>query len=172
MPGARYIAVEANMKVIAHFSRAKAFAYVIGWLIACALLYGLTLYHPVGVSLNGYLNSKGLFRYEFAVIAWVLGTLLIARQLTILNQLILRKSVAVWASRGNIYYLNVYWDIFYRTVRCSDVEDFDVATNGSFGSGGIVIRLRAGQEKVVTTWLLSEPTDMILSRLRASCQDS
>ena len=155
--------------VIAHFARGRSIAYVIGWFIACALLYSVTLYHPAGIPLKEYLDSKGLFRYDFAVIAWILGALLIVRQLTILNQLILRKSEAVWATRGKIFYLNAYWNILYRAVPCSDIEGFDVTTKGDFGSRGIVIRLRSGRERVVTTWLLSESTDMILSRLRAAC---
>lgn len=156
--------------VIAYFARGRALAYATGWLIACAVLYGVTLYHPSGVSLKEYLDSKGMFRYDFAVVAWILGVVLIVRQLTILNQIIFRKSEAVWAARGKIFYLNVYWNIFYRAVPCSDIEGFDVTTKGDFRSRGIVIRLRSGREKVVTTWLLSESPDVILRRLRAACE--
>jgi hypothetical protein len=129
-------------------------------------MYAVTLYHPPGITLRSYINSKGLFRYEFAIIAWVCGALLIVRQLTILNQIILHRAAAVWIARDRLFYLNIYWDIIYRSIPLSDVAKFEVKSDFA-AHGGIVVRLRNGQERVISTWLLSEPVDAVIARLRA-----
>jgi hypothetical protein len=153
--------------IIAHFSKRISLTYALGFLGACALMYTVTLYHPPATTLTDYLNSKGLFRYEFAVIAWICGALLIVRQLTILRQIIAHKSNAVWTAHGNLYYLNIYLDITYRAVPIAEIVEFQVRS-GFAPSAGISVRLRSGQERVISTWLLLEPVDLVISRLWAT----
>ena len=150
--------------VIAHFSKRSSLTYALSFLAACALMYGITLYHPRGVTLIEYMNSKGLFRYEFAFVAWTCGILLVVRQFTILKQIIIHRSSAIWTSRDRLFYLNIYWDIVYRSVRLPDIVDFQIRS-GFAARAGIVVRLRSGQERVISTWLLLEPLDMVMSRL-------
>jgi len=153
--------------VIAHFSKRKSLIYTLSFLVACVLMYVATLYHPPGVSVSEYLHSKGLFRYEFAVAAWVCGALLIVRQIIILNQVIAHGSSAIWAAHDRLYYLNIFSGIFYRSVLLSDILEFELRTDIA-ARGGVVIRLRNGQERMISTWLLLEPTDAVMARLRAA----
>ena len=150
--------------VIAHFSNRSSLTYALSFLEACALMYGITLYHPKGVPLMEYMNSKGLFRYEFAFIAWACGILLVVRQFTILKQIIIHRSSAIWTTQNRLFYLNIYWDIVYRSVRLPDIVDFQIRS-GFTARAGIVVRLRSGQERVISTWLLLEPVDVVMSRL-------
>ena len=150
--------------VIAHFSQRISLAYALGFLAACAIMCGITLYHPQGLTWMEYMKSKGIYRYEFAFGAWVCGVLLVVRQFTILKQIMVRRSNAIWTARNKLFYLNIYWDIVYRSVPLSDIVDFRIG-NGSAARAGIVVRLRNGREKVISTWLLLEPTDVVLSRL-------
>lgn len=149
---------------IAFFSKRRALIYALGFLAACALMYGVTLYHPQGVTWIEYTNSKGAYRYQFAFAAWIAGALLIVRTITILKQIILHRSSAAWTSGDRLFYLNIYWDIVYRSVALSDIIDYRIKT-GLAASAGIVVRLRGGQEIVMSTWLLSEPTEVVMSRL-------
>ena len=150
--------------VIAYFSNRSALTYVLSFLAASALMFGITLYHPKGVTLMEYMNSKGLFHYEFAFIAWTCGILLVIRQFTILKQIIIHRSSAIWTTRNRLFYLNLYWDIVYRSVSLPDIVDFQIRS-GFAAHAGIVIRLRGGQERVISTWLLLEPVDVVMARL-------
>lgn len=149
---------------IAHFSKRSSLTYALGFLAACAIMYGITLYHPQGTTWMEYMKSKGLYRYEFALVAWVCGALLVVRQFTILKQIIVHRSNAIWTAKNKLFYLNIYFDIVYRSVSLSDIADFKIRS--AFAArGGIVVRLRNGQERVISTWLLLEPADVVLSRL-------
>ena len=150
--------------VIAHFSKRSSLTYALSFLGACTLMYGITLYHPKCVTLMEYMNSKGLFRYEFVFVAWTCGILLVVRQFTILKQIIVHRSSAIWTTRNRLFYLNIYWDIVYRSVNLPDIVDFQ--TRSEFAArAGIVVRLRSGQERFISTRLLLEPVDVVMSRL-------
>jgi hypothetical protein len=127
-------------------------------------MYGATLYHPAGMTLTEYMNSKGMFRYVCAIIARACGALLIIRQITILKQIIMHRSSALWTAHDTLFYLNIYWDVIYRSVPLSEIVDFKIQS-GFAARAGIVMRLRSGQQRVISTWLLSEPADVVMSRL-------
>ena len=152
--------------VIAHFSKRNSLTYALGFLVACAVMYSVTLYHPQGTTWLDYTKSKGLYRYEFALVARICGALLVIRQLTILKQIIVHGSSAIWTANDRLFYLNIYSGVVYRSVRLSDVSDFKIKT-GFAAAAGIVICLRSGREKVISTLLLLEPADVVLSHLRS-----
>lgn len=155
--------------VIACYAKGRTAVYLIGLLILCVLLYSTALLPPEGVSLKEYLDSKGLFRFKFLVVGWICTVPLLVRVFVIAYQLVFRHSQAVWLAQGKVFYLNIYWNFLYSAVAVSDIEDFAMKMRGGPAARGIVLRLRSGQERVVSTWLLSEAPDVILSRLRAAC---
>jgi len=114
-----------------------------------------------------YMISKGLFRYELAIVCWICSAVLVLRQITILKQLILHKSNAVWTANRRLFYLNIYSGVLYRSVALSDIVDFKLK-EGLAARAGIAVRLRDGRQVVVSTWLLDEPADIIIRRMMSS----
>lgn len=157
--------LECDKMVIAHFAKQKSLPYALLFLIACALLYAATLYHPSGVSLHGFFASRALHSYEFAVVGWICGALLIVRQLTILNQVVLHRSNALWISGERLFYLNIYSNVVYKSIPLSDIAGFDIR-KGFAARAGIVVRLCSGRERVISTWLIAESADEVIARLK------
>lgn len=151
--------------VIARYATRKALAYVTGVLVFCALLL-LTLRHPAGISLKAYLESRGPFVYEWAMAAWICGVLLFVRQMAILNQIVFKHAAAVWIADGRIFYMNIYWNILFVSVSCDQIESVSMGSMGSLRPDGIVMRQRGGGKRSIATWILSEPAEIVLSRLK------
>jgi hypothetical protein len=151
--------------IIAHFSNRRSLAYVLVCLATCIIMYSITIYHPSGTTLREYLESKGIFRYQLAVFTWIGAGLLIVRLLTILRQIILRKSIALWTIDGRLVFLNIYWNIVYSSVALSDIVRFRLQ-EGIAARAGIVVCLRNGRERLISTWLLSEQAGAVLEQLQ------
>jgi len=158
--------------VIAYFSRAKALTYTLGIIVACSVLYGITLYHPANVTLTEYLNSKGLFRFYSALIFWILAVVVIFRQLVILNQIVFHGSEAIWTSERRLYYTNFGRDILYHSIRCGDVDSIYRNTSDGPMFRGIVLRLRSGAEIKIPCALFRESEETILANLQQACTDN
>ncbi|HTT83988.1 MAG TPA: hypothetical protein VMF67_10945 [Rhizomicrobium sp.] len=97
-----------------------------------------------------YMRLKGQYRYEYAFVAWICGALLVVRQISILKQIILHRTNAIWVSHDRLFYLNIYWDVVYRSVPLSDIVGFKIKS-GFAALAGIVAHLRDGNERVIST---------------------
>lgn len=153
------------MTVIARFSKIKAFSYVIGCLAICIIMYFTMLNHPDGVSLEDYIKSKGVAFFIAGCLASIFVVLL---QWTILNQLLFRQCNAIWLEGGNLFFLNTYGHIHFSKFPFKEIKSLTVGSVGSLGRRGIIAELRNGRQESIPTWLLSEPPDVVASRLRQS----
>jgi hypothetical protein len=83
--------------------------------------------------------------------------------IALLKQLLFVRANAVWIENGRIIYLNKW----FMAVRRSDIKSIALGSWGMWKRPGIILTLHNGQTKVIPTGVLSEPSDIVLSRLRA-----
>ena len=158
--------VQSGTIVIAHFSKTRAYTYALCGLTVLGLLIILVLNHPAGTTLRSYLDSKGLFRYQYAQIALVSCSYLIVKILIILYQLLFREQWAIWVVDSKLRYINFCEIAFSSSVKIDDIESVTLGTSAFlFAPTAIVFRGHSGDERKVPAWFLSEPVAVILKRL-------
>ncbi len=155
---------DRSVMVIAWFSKPKAVSYLIAGLFIVGLLFIVTLYHPSGTSLVAYTRSRGEFWLLVYPLGWLAGIAAFLMLIALLKQLAFMRANAVWIENGRIVYLNKW----FMAVRRSDIKSIAVGSWGTWRRPGIILTLRNGQKKVIPTGILSEPSDVVLSRLKVT----
>lgn len=149
------------MKVtIASYSRPKTIRPLIIVLVVVIFVVGTTLRISDGTITPAPSSLK--FGFEMEVIAWICGLLGLLITGVVLWQLIMEKGAAIWVENGRIVYLHRW----YQSADEKDVEDVSSDNSGASDKPVIVLRLRHGRKMEIRSDLLSEPGEVIVSRLK------
>jgi len=155
---------------IAHFSKLRALAFVIGGLLLVAIVLAVTLRHPAEISLIDYLAAKDVYVLPMVVIGWLAVSLLTVRLLLILRQILFEQARAIWIENGRVHYMNTRLDTVFRKLPLDRIESVKIEPMGRMRPLGIVMKLKAGDRRAVPIWILAESGDVVLDRLNRNLQ--
>ena len=154
------------MTVLAKMSLPLGMFYSIMWLLACGAILTASLYHPDDLSLEDYLENKGLFRYEIAITCWFACALVALRQIVILKQLLFSGQRVIWADGKKIYYLNLFSSILVSSVQREEIVAVFAGNREFFDRRGVILSLRDQSEVFISTWVMIDSAEMIAGRIR------
>jgi len=151
--------------VIARFSVLRVYAWTAFGLFIFGLLIGNWLRHPSGVSLQAHLLSRDFLGDPETIIGIVALSFLIVVLSVTLRQVIFRDQAAIWISNDELFFLNFYAAVTYSRLPTRDIEKFFVGSNFFLRPRGVIAKTTNGVKRFIPTLLLSEPAEVIASRL-------
>ncbi len=152
---------KVNTVVIARYSMLKlASALTVGYAPAAALFL-ITLYHPAGQTLFEYISAKGEFWVPVIVFGWICGIASASMPTVALVQVLYHRGKAIWTSDDRVFFLNR----IFVAVKRSDIQNVSIGSIGHSNWPAIILSLRNGSKKTISTWAFSEPAQTTLSRL-------
>lgn len=154
--------------IIARFSLMRAPVYVGALVLLCVVYCAMTLYHPSNVTLWNYLRMKSWSHPTFTIAGWIACSVVAVYCFAISRQLFFDQQKAIWKDGDKITYLNIYKNLFVRSVRCEDILSASIAHGpGAWGPYGIILQTKDGRRLLISTWLLIESNETILLRLKS-----
>jgi hypothetical protein len=157
--------------MIAHFSRPRAYAFALAWLIVLGLGTLAVLYHPAGTTWRTYLESNGAYRSYYAVGFFIVAPFLALRMSVILFSLLFRESAAIWANGGYVYFIDTWWFGLISKFRIEDLRAASASTWRNTNWPSVSISL-GSSARDLPAWLLREPAGDIAVRLQSLNQRS
>jgi len=145
--------------VLARFSKKVAIGLAVGG-IALAILIVALVTHPVP-----WHHSDGLFGKYTVVIMYLLAILLITKDSVLLYQVFFRDAAAIWLTGDELIYFNQYSVGWFTRIARSGIETVSLEPN-AFIQEAIVFSLVNNGQSSIRTWMLSEPADALIPRIR------
>lgn len=152
------------MIVIAHFSKWKAPAYVLGSIAGCAIIFFIFLNHPDKISLRDYMAMKG--DYAFSIVGFLAGVYVVLLQVTILKQIIFGKRTAIWIESNQVFFLDTYGHVLFSKLSLDEIQTISRGKLGSLRKNGLIADMGDGSKRAIPTWLLAEPLEAVEARLK------
>lgn len=145
--------------IIARFSKSIAIPFA-AFEIALGISLPITIFHPPSWS-PYYHSSFGITDF----VALLCSLLITFGGMMIVYEIIFKSCRAIWIEGDEIVYVDTYWNLGAIKVRRADIRSFALGTIGPYKQRTIEIQLQSGERKSVRTFYLSEPRDVIFSRL-------
>lgn len=148
-------------KVLAHYSPLKiVLPIAVTWAVGVGVFY-LTIWFDNGHLLKYAEEPSRRYWIPLLFFIWIGGAVSLASAIVLLKRLLFDNSVALWIERNKL----VFFHRWAFSVKCEDIQD---ATESERNQTKIILRMRRGPEREIPTSALAEPTETVLSRLRAA----
>lgn len=143
--------------VLAHF--AKRTTYVAIAFTVFAPIIPILIIHPVPW------HQPSIFEAYWNAIGLLASFVMFCGGGVILYQVKFRRGAAVWLEDEHFVYLDTYLTWWLVRIPCSDIVSVSLGTIGSWKQEAIVIQLKNRPKRSFRTWFLSEPVDVLISRM-------
>jgi hypothetical protein len=102
------------------------------------------------------------FALQMEIIVWICGLVVILFASILTWQVIADERRAIWIEDGKLIHLHKR----YQSADRDDIEEVSTGTFGIFNRPAVIVRMREGKRMEIPVYLLSEPADVIVARLK------
>jgi hypothetical protein len=147
--------------IIATYSKRNALILIAVLLSLELLTLAWTLYSPDGHTIAP-VPYPLKFALQMEIIVWICGLLIVLFVSAPMWQLIADQRRAIWIRDGKLIHLHKR----YQSADRDDIEEVSTGTFGIFNRPAVIVRTRRGRRMEIPAYLLSEPADVIVARLK------
>ena len=151
---------EKTRLIVASYQKGLALPVALLLLGLISFVYLDTIDRPLH-QIIPHIVTHGRFWLPAILLFWAVGPFAILIIVTMIRSVVLQGGAAVWIEESELIYLH-RWVL---RVKCKDVVQVSRGRTGNFNTG-IVIEMRDGRRKYIPTGLLTDPTEVIISRIK------